>query len=408
MNDEKIEGPHTLKHGDFIGLGCNLSLLDLVPSNEWDTYFVFQLVDKTSVMPEGEVIDLVSDDEPDLNDIKPVLVEPAEQQAPIDVASNGQDQEQDHDDNELIYSQQVLREIKQEVNCPDEMVAHDEDFSIILDSNDESDDENSWTHKLSQDQDLVVKKVTELIKNQKRKLTKQIEAIPLNPVKKARRNSVSAAPSLYTSNVSVPDKSIANAKNSTKTITAQPSTSSPLNEPENPNPNPKRFIDRLDPFAKKEKTMKKNHSFEDELKKVDVIPKKKRIAHAPKNSLQKAITSILRLKNGCWPSEGARNKCDLKVKFAAEPSIRVYQQTEHEVADVLIESPAKVSNSNHQMDRMDGFENDPLHTIITDITEWKTDWIAVKNQSPPLNGVNSIVYPLVNEYTTFESYKQYV
>lgn len=406
MNYEKIEGPHTLKHGDFIGLGCNLSVFDQLQSNEWDKCFVFQLVNKTSVMPE-EVIDLVSDDEPDLNDIKPVLVEPAEQQAPIDVASNGQHQEQDHDDNELIYSQQVLMEIKQEVNCPDEMVAHDEDFSIILDSNDESDDENSWTHKLSQDQDLVVKKVTELINNQKRKVTKQIEAIPLNPVKKARRNSVSAAPSLYTSNVSVtgvPDKSTVNAKKPTNTITAQPSTSSPLNGTENPN----RFTDRLDPFAKKEKTMKKNLSFEDELKKVDVIPKKKRIAHAPKNSAQKAMASILRLKNGCWPSEGVRNKCDLKVRFAAEPSIREYQPTEHEAADVLIESPAKVPNSNHQMDRMDSFENDPLHTIITDITEWKTDWISVKNQSPPLNGVNSIVYPLVDKYTTFESYKQYV
>lgn len=394
--------------------------MDLVEPSDLDKYFIYKLIDKS--IP-AEFVDLISDDEEEVG-VKPKIenhavpnVEddavpnepeflvnnnPPDQQISINPMPNDQD-----DENELIYSQQMMMEIKQEVNCPDEIVAHEDDFSIVIDSDDDFDGSNhdSWSNRLSQNQDFreTKSKVMQSIQSQKRKITKQIDAIPLVPTKRARRMSISAAPSL---NTNVPTKSTNGQKENEST--AQPSTSKQsdgtVKEPE------PRFIDHFDPFAKKDKTNAQTRSFEDILKNIDtgVKKRKERIAHKPNKPANMNTLPILRLQNGSWPSEGKRIKQNLKVSFAAEPSVRVFQPTEDEAVNVIITSPAKVANPTSDPSKVYSFENDPLHNIITDITEWKTEWIAQRHQTPPLNGVDLVICPFVDQYTAFESYKQYV
>lgn len=395
--------------------------MDLVEPSDLDKYFIYKLIDKS--IP-AEIVDLISDDEEEV-DVKPkienIAVPKVEDDAvpnePKLLVNNNRPDPQisinpmlnDQDDeNELIYSQQMMMEIKQEVNCPDEIVAHEDDFSIVIDSDDEFDESNhdSWSNRLSQNQDFreTKSKVMQSIQSQKRKITKQIDAIPLVPMKRARRMSISAAPPL---NTNVPTKSTNVQKENEST--AQPSTSKQSNgtgkEPE------PRFIDHFDPFAKKDKTNVQTRTFEDILKNIDltgVKKRKERIAHKPKKTATMNTLPILRLQNGSWPSEGKRIKQNLKVSFAAENSVREFQPTEDEAVNVIITSPAKVANPTSDPSQMYSFENDPLHNIITDITEWKTEWISDRYQTPPLNGVDFIVCPFVDHYTAFESYMRYV
>lgn len=306
------------------------------------------------------------------------------------------------DDNELNYSQKMVMEIKKEVICSDEMVAHDDDFSIYIDDDSCDGKSNKWEERLSQNQDFVqkVNKVTELVQNQKRKATKQIDAISLAP-KKTRKNSISEKKSKIIAKSATSDANESDVKN------ALPSTSKALNGALNKNS--EQFVDRFDPFARKSKKVDKPTTFEDALlKPTTLIPKKKRIAHVPKCTDNK-LPPILRLKNGSWPSEGKRYKIDLKVRFEQTTSVREYEPDDDEIEEILIASPMKPlysARSHETDDRLNSFENNPLHEIITDITEWKPEWLSQTNSSPPINGVNLVICPLIDKYPSFEHYKK--
>ena len=45
VNDIQIEKgkPHTIKYGDFIGIGCSKTNFDTMPKEEQGTYYVFHL-----------------------------------------------------------------------------------------------------------------------------------------------------------------------------------------------------------------------------------------------------------------------------------------------------------------------------------------------------------------------------
>lgn len=321
--------------------------------------------------------------------------------------SRSRSQSPEDDDNELIYSQQVVMEIKQEVIGSDDMVPHDDDFTIYIDDDSNDNESNNWAEKLSQNQDLVVKKVTESVQNQKRKLTKQIDAIPIAP-KKARRTSVAEKKSTKKP-IAIDKNDIAMTKNS---LDQKPNTSKASVTQNDSN----RFVDPIDPFAKKTKNVNKPISFEEALIQptIPIIPKKKRIAHVPKsNNLRgKKIEPILRLKNGSWPSDSKRNKSNLKVRFKERQllTIHEYEPNDDEICEILIASPIKPLRSlaTDTDDKLNSFENNPLHEIITDITEWRPEWLKQKNVTPPINGVNLIHYPLIDKYPSFEHYKKYV
>lgn len=297
-------------------------------------------------------------------------------------------------------------EIKQEVLCPDEVVAHEDDFSIYISDESCDGESNNWAKRLSQDQDFVVKKVTESVQSRKRKVTKHIEPIPIVPPKKMRRGSISGSATQKSTMVNKPtainmkpkDSDKANAVDVTPNAFKTPN-SDKTNEP---------FVDRFDPFALIPKKVEQPKSFEEALiQSPSVTPKRKRVAHVPKCP-NKAASPIRRLQDGSWPSDGKRNKVNLKVRFASEkPMIREYEPDDDEVGEILIASPAKPSPSKLlEIERLTSFENDPLHEIITDITEWKPEWIMQRNVTPPINGVNHVVCPLLAKYPSFEHYQK--
>lgn len=403
---------HVVKHGDVIGLGCNQSVFEFKLKHEWPDYYIFQLQDTRLVNYENDVIDLVSDEEEE-RDIKPLVVNGeiqkvanvAEQSIPTNsdmlaenVSLNEMSNHDDHEDNELIYSQQILMDIKQEVNFPDDsqIENHDDDFSILIASDDSDDDANGdpedgsrWSQRLSQNQDMVVKKVTESVQNNKRKMAKQIEAIPLLLPKKSRRNSVSA--SAYTKPVAS-DSVTKAVSDVTSDVNVGAITSKSIRE----NENQELFVDRFDPFASKQKIVEKPTTFEDALKQITFKPIKTRIAHVPKHQNQIGeLKSILRQPNDDWPSDGKKKV--KRVHFATErPVVREYTPDRGDVGAIVA----------NNMDSLNSFENDPLHNIITDITEWKTDWINQKNSTPPINGVNLVINPLTYKYASFDVYKK--
>lgn len=303
-----------------------------------------------------------------------------------------------HDENELIYSQQVLMEIKQEVNCPDENLPHDTDFSMIMDISDESGDEDSssWANRLSQDQDRIVKKVSDIVNNgsSKRKGTKQIEAIPIVPMKKLRRNTGSATEHSVPIGGDKRRKSCDDRNQIVEPNTSKSSNKKSTNDKFRDQPVPSKTT-----VASKTNNGLKQSKF---VRPEDVQPKKKRIAHVPKpiNKLR----SILR-RNRCWPSEGYRKRFGLKVQFDTEaPIVHSYLPEQSEVdetAPPMIPSPVKSIQSNR---KMNSFQNDPIHKIITEITEWKPHWISHKNTTPPINGVDLVIQPLIDKYPTFDAY----
>lgn len=416
-----------LHHNDLIGLGCDESVFNVeMEKKDMANYYVFKLQDLTLIDNDNDVIDLVSDEEREETDVKPTIVNgkvqpdrvAVEESAPIvdipavNMPSSPVSNHDDHDENELIYSQQILMNIKQEVNFPDENLVEnfENDFSIVIDSDDSEDDSN-WSQRLSQNQDFVIKKVSESTQSKKRKITKQIDAIPLIAAKKARRNSVSAIQSVSVikqrrNSVSasvyvkpmVPDlipKPI--AKNA-----GEASTSKAI-KGENGNKGP--FIDRFDPFVVKKKPVEKQKSFEDALKETLFKPKKPRVAHVPKIQQIGDIKSILCSPNGGSPRDDAKPK--KRVHFSTDaPQVREYTPDRDDIGEI-IQSPIKPLRS-HDTDSLNSFENDPLHNIITDITEWKPEWLNQRDVTPPINGVNFIINPLAYKYTSFDVYKEYV
>lgn len=321
-------------------------------------------------------------------------------------------------------------EIKKEVSYSEEIITLDDDFTICISDDESGDNEsNQWAGKLSQDQDFVVKKVTESTESKKRKAAKQIEAMPLIPSKRGRRNSVSSNVASTSSKTST----------TTTTSTAQPlstkQTSKEKNEPIHTNHSTasngapvlstahslntsvaptvkntqKTFVDRFDPYAKKikEKT-EKPKLFEDAIA-FNIVEPKKRIAIRPKPRLM----SILRKENGSWPSElsthGKKAKSIRRVHFSEAHFIEVreYEPNDNENNEIIIAAPIKPTKERaaHTV-QSNSFENDPLHEIITDITEWKTEWLLQRNVTPPINGVNLIICPLLNAYASFENYKE--
>lgn len=430
-----------LQHNDLIGLGCDESVFTVeMEEKDKANYYVFKLQDLTLIKNDDDVIDLVSDDEQEETDVKPVIVNGkvqreravVEEPAPAvviptaNVPSNPVSNHDDHEDNELIYSQQILMNIKQEVNCPDQnqIENFENDFSIVIDSDDpeedleneaedDSEDDSSWSNRLSQNQDLVIKKVSESTQNKKRKITKQIEAIPLSAAKKARRNSVSAIQSVSvikqrrnSVSASVYAKPMASdlMPKSSAANTSAASTSKVLGENGKQGP----FVDRLDPFVAKKKPVEKQKSFEDALKQTLFKPKKPRVAHVPKIQQIGDIKSIVRRSDAYRsPTDAAKPK--KRVRFSTDvPLVREYTPDRGDIGEI-VQTPVNRNRFRpHDTDGLNSFENDPLHNIITDITEWKPEWLTQRDITPPINGVNFIVTPLAYKYASFDVYKEYV
>lgn len=326
-------------------------------------------------------------------------------------------------------------EIKKEVSYSEE-VTLDDDFTIYISDDSCDGHSNSWAGKLSQDQDFVVKKVIESEKNKKRKGVKQIEAMPLVPSKRVRRNSVSSnvatgssrqtntttntemsskqPPMVKNDQTCTNDSTTSNCKSSIPTVHSLNTSVKPTVK----NTQTK-FVDRLDPFVKTLQKTETPKRFEDALAFNVTGPKKLRIARQPKpvtTILTTATTSrksisILRKQNGTWPSELSSHANETKpVRRVHFPDVLYtvleYEPNDDENCEIIISLPKKSMNARAaHVEESNSFENDPLHEIITDITEWKPEWLVQKSVTPPITDVNLIICPLLNTYASFENYK---
>lgn len=321
--------------------------------------------------------------------------------------------------------------MKEEVSYLEEISTHDDDFTICISDDDDacSDQSNDWAGKLSQDQDFVVKKVLESTESKKRKATKQIDAKPLVPPKKTRRNSVSshAVTSSKTEKkpnpIEMPSKQpsmMEKELNHLSVSNGGPTTSvaHPLNASDPPivKHAELKFVDRLDPFARKPKKTGKPKTFDDALVPNIVDFKKMRIPKRTKFTSttitnSRELLSILRNKNGTWPSDlssyGKKSKAKTRVRFAEEHTVREFEPNDDEYGEIIIALPVKLIHERAaHVQQSISFENDPLHEIITDITEWNPEWLTQRNLTPPINGVNFIVFPLIDAYISFDNYKR--
>lgn len=300
------------------------------------------------------------------------------------------------DENEFHFSQQCMMQIKQEVNDSDKAPNLNDDFQIQHAADDDDDyiihDESfsNWCGRLSQDQDYAIKKVQQSSENNKRKAAKLIEAVPEK--KRKHSHGKDKIPKTKQSHTNAANK-IANNEQVEIIMTVNTCEDS---------------VDRLTvkeanflvPFAEIPNTIAQQR-------------KKIRIAHRPKTSAY----SIPSTSNSATDGESSMTKQQKKkksVRFADDDGGRLstyhyFQAKKYEDNEILIapavRPPIQSNKPNETNETENSFENDPLHEIITDITEWRTDWIAKQLNSPPLNDVRSIV-PVMDVYIDFQNYKE--
>lgn len=463
VNGEKAaQGSNDLHENDIIGLGCTYDRLNNAEQSEKEKFYIFKLINKKSIpQTPDDVIDLIdSDDDPssahcvvksnavanaqsnivhvktEVEDIpnrsiptSPVAgcsrdafnsdivvkqekcLEDVVKEEPIDFADipqNDEPNENDvnqHDDPEMMYSQQLMLDVKQEA----------QDSLIDLSLYDESDNEDEcevsqmgWENKLSQDQDKLISKIKESTEAKAPRETKMIESLPAAPQKRRKSVSKDDSKSKSTDNNKVDKLS---KKRSKKTAEPEPVAEpelEPITQPE-PQPStskenrqaeqPQRNADKIDPIASKKR--EPLQTFEDAL---DIeyapVPKKRRISRViskPK--------SILRRKNSSKSRK--LKKVQFKVKLE---DIREFEADSDEESEILIDSDvskrssAAISIAQYQSP----FQRDPLHKIISDLTEWDPKWLVENDQrlSPSVNGVDHQILPLFEQYLDFSQYRR--
>lgn len=470
MNDERVSTA-TLKKDDIIGVGCNREIM--AADNDKRRYYVFKLtnaaqsVDRSPIyisddddqerMNEPDIpVPGVQDDQHDAN-VEPVLSTVKTEAGENDIVqaivtecssdNNGNDVDED---NEIQYSQQCLREIKQEVGDNYSFEAHEKDFIVCEDSNDEvnpqdrsaeKEDDMSlsqWSSKLSQDQDLVLKQLIDTIDCPKRKATKEISALPEKL--KRRRSSMAKVDVANVPNVvNVPKPTVVerpsyvsidmtdDAQQVSKPAESQPPKSdkcdkvnskakhdsSRSNSDKGTSKRVMEILVTATTSTSAQSNIKENTSLEAALNGVDTIRRpSRRIAHIPKEHSSNLLKSILRPAkipgNGIFTHNRANRKC---VTFRAKPhicEIFYFDKKANEDDEIIVSPHAKHVDCTQKVatQRQDILiEIDSLERLINEITEWDPAWLSVK-EPPPINGLHFVADPLMDEYPNIELYHQ--
>lgn len=303
------------------------------------------------------------------------------------------------EENEFHFSQQCVMQIKQEVNDSDKAnlnddfhIQHDDDDDYII--HDES--FSNWCGRLSQDQDYAIKKVQQSTENHKRKAAKLIEAVPEKKRKRLHeKDKIPKTPKIEQSEKNAANK-IAN-DNQVEIIMTISTCDLSKNE---------RTVDSVDRI-----TVNGANSSAPcgEVPNTIAQQKKKiRIAHKPKPPAHQGPSTS---KASGDSSKTKLLKKKKSVRFADDYGHRLsickyFEAKEYEDNEILIAPTVGLPiRANQPSETENNFENDPLHDIVTDITEWRTDWIAQKLSSPPMNDVRSIV-PVMDVYIDYQNYKE--
>lgn len=450
MNDEKITST-ILKHNDVIGLGCTEHMLNEESKNP-EKFYVFKLIatpldaidvsddegqdDLFSVEPEDQandrhIVDVNNEivlNESPKNDIVGSVVSDQD----MNEIDDNQDAAENDEDIEVQYSQQCVREIKQEVSNNCSFEAHDNDF-IICDDSDNDDDANNqledneheislsqWCSKLSQNQDFDKRSIASS-ESKKRKATLMIDALPEQP--KRRRKSIAGEKPQIKRNEKDETKAneiVVDMRNDMQTGNNSDSSISKkdvASTSKDTAPQQTTAVEVLvsattEPHTKKNKKKRPSQpttSFEDALKEVDTVRRRpQRIAHVPKDHDSTALKSILRdsTRRPTDSHKRVRN-CDKKVGFKVqEMDVRIFVKKDHEDQEILVNPHAQRTEPVLDARSRYSFEIDSLDRLINEITEWDPAWLAVMS-TPPINGLDFSPAPLMDDYPGIELYHKY-
>lgn len=310
------------------------------------------------------------------------------------------------EENEFHFSQQCAMLIKQEVNDSDKAPSLNDDFQIQHAADDDDDyiihDDSfsNWCGRLSQDQDYAIKKVQQSSEKNKRKAAKLIEAVPEKKRKHSHeKDKMPKISKIKQSHTDAANK-IANDKQ-VEVIMTISTCDLPITKPA------VHSVDRL--------TVKEANSSIPCVAVPNTMAQQRtkiRIAHRPKTAAHRIPSTINSATGKCSMLKPFKKK--KRVRFADDYGHRLsiyrhFEAKEYEDNEILIDPTVKLpiqSNEPNQPNETENsFWNDPLHEIITDITEWHTDWIAKKLSSPPINEVQSIV-PVMDIYIDYQNYKE--
>lgn len=312
------------------------------------------------------------------------------------------------EENEFHFSQQCVMQIKQEVNDSDKAPNLNDDFQIQHDDDDDyiihDESFSNWCGRLSQDQDYAIKKVQQSTEKHKRKAAKLIEAVP---EKKRKHSHVKdkIPKTLKTSKIKQSDKNAADRianDNQIEVIMTISTSDLSKNEP---------TVDSVDRLTVN--GANSSAPCGEILNTIAQQKKKIRIAHKPKSPAHQGPSTSKATGNN---SKSELRKKKKSVRFADDYGhslsiCKYFEAKEYEDNEILIAPtvglPIQSNQPNQPSETENSFENDPLHDIVTDITEWRTDWIAQKLSSPPMNDVRSIV-PVMDVYIDYQNYKESV
>lgn len=192
------------------------------------------------------------------------------------------------------------------------------------------------------------------------------------------------------------------------------------------------YSDPLDPFAvrPKDDSSRKPKSFEEVVSTVGEhliqrTAQKRRMSRLNsvkdiRNNASKQVKSILKGKS-------SKVKKAMRVQFRSNEELVekfFFEVLEKESQEILINpnkddkieteddsvqiTPKKSESATRRAANSNptNFQSNPLHKIITEITEWDTDWLLDVQNSPPINGVDFVLMPMLEKYETFEGYQR--
>lgn len=143
--------------------------------------------------------------------------------------------------------------------------------------------------------------------------------------------------------------------------------------------------------------------------------KRKSECEAPNIEEQEELFTIFIPKKSNLKKDSSRIQKTKHVTFNDTPEIKFYQIDEGNILSdqpilkdaPTIRKPEPPSTRNNERKIKDPNKH-KVQDVLTQVTEWPPEWFDDKfltaNTSPPVNGINYLLLPMVHEFKTFEDY----
>lgn len=134
---------------------------------------------------------------------------------------------------------------------------------------------------------------------------------------------------------------------------------------------------------------------------------------------EELFTIIVPKKSNLKKDSYNRSNVKKHVTFKAHPEVRTYQIDDGNILSgktIFKDAPTPNShpNSGNNTNKPKTVKKDPnkhkVQDILTQVTEWPPEWFEEKftqaNESPPVNGINHLLLPMIHEFKSFKDYEK--